>query len=169
MLRQRPVRKLSAVIACYRDAQAIPIMYERLSAVFQAGRRLRDHLRQRRQDDNKGCPRGVGNPRPSRRRHQPQPELWIASAFTSGMNVATGDGVILLDGDLQDPPELIEQLYEQWVSGYDVVYGDRIQRAHHSCSGAYKLFYRVFRAMSYVKIPLDAGDFSLLDRRVVEA
>ena len=86
------------------------------------------------------------------------------------MNVATGDGVILLDGDLQDPPELIEQLYEQWVSGYDVVYGDRVQRdAPFLLRGAYKLFYRVFRAMSYVKIPLDAGDFSLLDRRVVEA
>ena len=92
------------------------------------------------------------------------------SAFTSGMNVATGDGVILLDGDLQDPPELIEQLYEQWISGYDVVYGDRVRRdAPFLLAGSYKLFYRVFRAMSYVKIPLNAGDFSLLDRRVVEA
>ena len=56
------------------------------------------------------------------------------------------------------------------MGGYDVVYGDRIQRdAPFLLRGAYKLFYRVFRAMSYVEIPLDAGDFSLLDRRVVEA
>ena len=92
------------------------------------------------------------------------------SAFTSGMNIATGEGVILLDGDLQDPPELIEQFYEHWINGYDVVYGHRIHReATLLLRGSYKLFYRVFRAMSYVKIPLDAGDFSLLDRRVVDA
>jgi polyisoprenyl-phosphate glycosyltransferase len=91
-------------------------------------------------------------------------------AFTSGMNVATGDGVILLDGDLQDPPELIAQFYEHWIDGYDVVYGNRVRReGTFLLRGSYKLFYRVFRAMSYVKIPLDAGDFSLLDRRVVEA
>jgi dolichol-phosphate mannosyltransferase len=92
------------------------------------------------------------------------------SAFTSGMRVATGDAVVLLDGDLQDPPELIEALAEKWWAGYDVAYGVRVKRvATRFLQVAYKAFYRLFRAASYVPMPLDAGDFSLLDRRVVDA
>jgi Glycosyltransferases involved in cell wall biogenesis len=92
------------------------------------------------------------------------------NAFTSGMSLATGDAVILLDGDLQDPPELIEAFFEKWLEGYDVAYGIRVKReATRFLQIAYKAFYRVFRASSYVPVPLDAGDFSLLDRRVVDA
>jgi dolichol-phosphate mannosyltransferase len=89
-------------------------------------------------------------------------------AFRSGMELSTMDGVVLLDGDLQDPPELIEQFYEQWEAGYDVIYGRRVQREMSWFWGQmYKLFYRVFAAFSYIPIPRDAGDFSLIDRRVV--
>jgi len=92
------------------------------------------------------------------------------SAFTSGMRIATGDAVVLLDGDLQDPPELIEAFYDKWVEGYDVVYGVRVKReATLLLRICYKAFYRAFRALSYVPVPLDAGDFALLDRRVVDA
>ena len=92
------------------------------------------------------------------------------SAFTSGMRIATGDAVVLLDGDLQDPPELIEPFFQKWQEGNDVVYGIRIKRdATLFLQIAYKAFYRVFRSASYVPMPLDAGDFSLLDRRVVNA
>lgn len=92
------------------------------------------------------------------------------SSFTSGMRIARGDAVILLDGDLQDPPELIEQFFGKWREGYNVVYGVRVQRdTARFMKIAYKAFYRVFRAASYVPMPLDAGDFSLLDRRVVDA
>jgi dolichol-phosphate mannosyltransferase len=89
-------------------------------------------------------------------------------AFRSGMELSTKDGVVLLDGDLQDPPELIEQFHNQWEAGWDVVYGRRVQREMSWFWGAmYKLFYRIFAAFSYVPIPHDAGDFSLMDRRVV--
>jgi dolichol-phosphate mannosyltransferase len=92
------------------------------------------------------------------------------NAFTSGMRVATGDAVVLLDGDLQDPPELIEAFYLKWREGFDVVYGERTKReATRFLQVAYKIFYRLFRATSYVPMPLDAGDFSLIDRRVVDA
>lgn len=92
------------------------------------------------------------------------------SAFTSGMRIATGDAVVLLDGDLQDPPELIEAFVEKWRQGYEVVYGERVQReATAVLRVCYKLFYRLFRMASYVRIPVDAGDFSLIDRRVVDA
>jgi dolichol-phosphate mannosyltransferase len=91
------------------------------------------------------------------------------SAFTSGMRISTGDAVVLMDGDLQDPPELIEQFVERWKEGYDIVYGARITRvAPFHMRFLYKAFYRLFRATSYVRVPLDAGDFSLLDRRVVD-
>jgi dolichol-phosphate mannosyltransferase len=89
-------------------------------------------------------------------------------AFRSGMEIATKDAVVLLDGDLQDPPELIEKFHDLWRQGWDVVYGCRVKREMSWFWGlAYKAFYRIFAAFSYVKIPLDAGDFSLMDRRVV--
>lgn len=92
------------------------------------------------------------------------------SAFTSGMAIATGDACVLLDGDLQDPPELIEEFVKKWKEGYDVVYGERVGReAPPLMRLFYKSFYRVFQRTAYVKIPLNAGDFSLIDRRVVEA
>jgi dolichol-phosphate mannosyltransferase len=91
------------------------------------------------------------------------------AAFTSGMQIATGDAVVLLDGDLQDPPEIIPALYAKWLEGYDVVYGVRTKReASLFLQLSYKAFYRVFRALSYVNVPRDAGDFSLMDRRVVD-
>src|SRR5438874_10323304 len=72
------------------------------------------------------------------------------SAFTSGMRIATGDAVVLLDGDLQDPPELIETFFRTWREGYDVVYGQRVKRdATIFLQVAYKAFYRIFRATSY--------------------
>jgi len=92
------------------------------------------------------------------------------SAFTSGMRVATGDAVVLLDGDLQDPPELIPKLVERWREGYEVVYAERADREGRRLKRwAAKVFYRLFRRMSYVDVPVDAGDFGLMDRRAVDA
>jgi dolichol-phosphate mannosyltransferase len=92
------------------------------------------------------------------------------AAFRSGMEVASKNSCVLLDGDLQDPPEIIEQFVSSWREGYDVVYGRRVKReATLFMQVAYKLFYRTFDYFSYLKIPHDAGDCSLLDRRVVEA
>jgi dolichol-phosphate mannosyltransferase len=92
------------------------------------------------------------------------------SAFTSGMRICTGDAAVLMDGDLQDPPELIEKFYEKWHEGFDVVYGQRVSReAPFYMRFLYKAFYRLFRAASYVRVPVDAGDFALLDRKVVVA
>ena len=91
------------------------------------------------------------------------------NAFTSGMLVSTGDAVVLLDGDLQDPPELIADFYAKWCEGYQIVYGERVKRdASLLMRVAYKGFYRLFSRLAYVEIPLDAGDFSMMDRRVVD-
>ena len=92
------------------------------------------------------------------------------AAFRSGMEIATKNSCVLLDGDLQDPPELIEQFVSKWREGFDVVYGRRVKReASLPMQIAYKLFYRTFDTFSYVRIPHDAGDFRVVDRRVVEA
>jgi dolichol-phosphate mannosyltransferase len=91
------------------------------------------------------------------------------NAFTSGMARASGDACVLLDGDLQDPPELIESLHAKWLEGYDVVYGVRTRREMpRLLELAYKGFYRLFHTMAYIHVPVDAGDFSLIDRKVVD-
>jgi dolichol-phosphate mannosyltransferase len=166
-----PVRKsITAIVACFKDELAIPIMYERLVATF---RKIAvDYeiifVNDGSPDECAGVilkltaqdPRVVGVTH-SR-------NFGSQMAFRSGMEMATKEGCVLLDGDLQDPPELIERFYELWHAGYDVVYGRRIKRDMPIVWGMlYKAFYRVFAAFSYVDIPLDAGDFSLMDKRVV--
>lgn len=165
-------KKLSAIIACYRDAPAVPIMHERLTVVFQKIGVDYEII-----FVNDGSPdnaREVLAELVTRDKHviviNHTRAFGSQNAFTSGMQLATGDAVILLDGDLQDPPELIEPFYAKWQEGYDVVYGIRVKRETTPfLRVAYKAFYRVFRKLSYVPIPLDAGDFSLIDRRVVNA
>lgn len=93
------------------------------------------------------------------------------AALTAGLEAATGDMLVLLDADLQDPPELIGEFIALWEQGYDVVYGIRSDR---SSDGFFKrstagMFYRVFNALSDVAIPADTGSFRLVDRKVVEA
>lgn len=92
------------------------------------------------------------------------------SAFTTGMKQATGDAVVLMDGDLQDPPELIEEFTKKWLDGYQVIYGVRKKREQSMgplWEFIYHLFYIIFNRLSYIKVPIDAGDFSLMDRVVV--
>lgn len=163
--------KLSAVIACYRDAPAVPVMYERLVAAFAEVRceyeiifvndgspdNAREVLSELAERDHRvvviNHARAFGS----------------QSAFTSGMRIATGDAVVLLDGDLQDPPEMIPRFVRHWQEGFDVVYGERVKReASLFMRHAYRGFYRLFKRLAYVNVPLDAGDFSLLDRRVVD-
>jgi polyisoprenyl-phosphate glycosyltransferase len=168
----QPTKKLSAIIACYRDAPAVPIMHERLTAVF--NKIGVDYEIIFVNDNSPDNAREVLAALVARDPHviviNHSRNFGSQSGFTSGMRIATGDAVILLDGDLQDPPELIESFYQKWLEGFDVVYGERVQReATWFLQIAYKAFYRLFRSASYVPIPLDAGDFSLIDRRVVNA
>jgi dolichol-phosphate mannosyltransferase len=86
------------------------------------------------------------------------------------MALATKNACVLLDGDLQDPPEIIPEFVAKWREGYDIVYGRRVARvAPLLMQIAYKLFYRIFDAFSFVAIPRDAGDFSLIDAKAVRA
>jgi nucleoside-diphosphate-sugar epimerase/glycosyltransferase involved in cell wall biosynthesis len=163
-------RSISAIVACYKDEQAIPVMYRRLTDTFKkldvdyeiifVNDGSPDNSADRIVEISAKDPHilGITHSR----------NFGSQMAFRSGMEMSVMQACVLLDGDLQDPPELIEQFYHQWTDGYDVVYGRRVKRDMPFGWGVlYKAFYRLFAYLSYVKIPLDAGDFSLIDRRVV--
>jgi dolichol-phosphate mannosyltransferase len=91
-------------------------------------------------------------------------------AVTAGVDHANGDVVVIIDADLQDPPEVILEMVEQWRQGFQVVYAVRAKRKGESPFKLLtaKLFYRVMEKLSDIRIPLDTGDFRLMDRAVVE-
>jgi dolichol-phosphate mannosyltransferase len=91
-------------------------------------------------------------------------------AVTAGMDYASGRAVVLIDADLQDPPEIIPEMVKRWREGYDVVYGKRVARKGETWfkKVTAKLFYRFLRSMTSVHIPVDTGDFRLMDRKVVD-
>jgi len=163
--------RLSAIIACYRDAQAIPIMYSRLVSVFNtigcdyeiifvndaSPDNTSDVLAEICGSDDRVL--AVTHTR----------NFGSQAAFLSGLEISTGSACVLLDGDLQDPPELIEQFFDKWREGHDVVYGVRTSRETSlPMRVAYKFFYKVFSALSAFPVPRDAGDFSLMSRKVVD-
>ena len=91
------------------------------------------------------------------------------TAISAGLRAAGGDAVVVMDGDLQDAPEVIPQFVSRWREGYQVVYAIRARREAAGIKGiAYKAFYRMLRRISQIDIPPDSGDFSLMDRRVVD-
>lgn len=163
--------KISAIIACYKDAEAVPYMYQRLVDAFSnldvdyeiifvndcSPDNTLEVIEDISAKDSKVI--GISHSR----------NFGSQAAFMSGMNIATGDACVLLDGDLQDPPEMIENFVMEWKKGFDVVYGRRIKReAPLLMRFSYKAFYRLLTKVSTFVIPLDAGDFSLISKRVVD-
>ena len=162
---------VTAIIACYKDNQAIPVMYRRLKDTFD---KLKiDYeiifVNDNSPDDSEEVIRTITRRDKRVTGISHSRNFGSQAAFRSGMEIATKNSCVLLDGDLQDPPELIEQFVAKWREGYDVIYGCRTKReATLLMRLAYKLFYRVFDAFSYLNIPRDAGDFSLMDKKVVK-
>ncbi|HOL91888.1 MAG TPA: glycosyltransferase family 2 protein [Clostridiales bacterium] len=93
------------------------------------------------------------------------------SAITAGMDYCTGQAVIVIDADLQDPPEVMLKMIEKWKEGYEVVYGKRIKRKGETLfkKATAKIFYRILSKTTDVEIPIDTGDFRLIDRKVCDA
>ena len=161
---------ISAIIACYKDEMAIPIMYQRLTKTFKEikidyeiifvcdGSPHNDIEVIKKISKNDRRVIGVNHSR----------NFGSQMAFRSGMELSTKQAVVLMDGDLQDPPELIKDFVKKWLEGNDVVYGTRVKREMPLYWDLmYKLFYRILSSISFIRIPHDAGDFSLLDQRVV--
>jgi glycosyltransferase involved in cell wall biosynthesis len=165
------MQKASVVVPCFNEELVLPRLFERLSAAAKTwgmdyevicvddGSRDRtwELLKaQYRVDSHWRClslARNFG--------HQ--------AAVSAGLCFATGDAVIVIDADLQDPPEEVSRLIEKWRQGNDVVYAIRQKRKEGVLKKfSYWLFYRLMAGLVSFELPLDAGDFCLMDRRVVE-
>jgi glycosyltransferase involved in cell wall biosynthesis len=169
----RPV--LSVVVPLYNERGNVAPLLERLGAVTQ---RLRDAYDFEIVLVNDGSTDGTLTAIRGEMQRRPHMVLVNLSrnfghqlAATAGMEIARGDGIVLMDGDLQDPPELIDAFVRKWREGYDVVYAVRRSRQGESRFKVWtaRMFYRVIKRLTKVSIPLDTGDFRLMSRRVVEA
>jgi dolichol-phosphate mannosyltransferase len=161
---------LSAIVACYRDEQAIPIMYDRLSTTMNALGIDYEiiFVNDASPDDTTTVIAALSARDPRVIGIVHSRNFGSQAAFRSGMEIASKEACVLLDGDLQDPPEIITQFVEKWRAGADVVYGRRVQREMPIwLETVYKGFYALFALMSDILIPKNAGDFSLMDRKVV--
>ena len=167
---QEKKESISVVIACYKDAGSIVEFYNRLSAVLPGVARSYEiiFVNDASPDNAESILQDLvaQDPRVVVVNHTRN--FGSQNAFLSGMRVSLCDAVILMDGDLQDPPSLIPELVKGWREGYDIVYGVRVKRRETLFRQvAYKAFYRLFHLLADVPIPLDAGDFGLVDRKVV--
>lgn len=164
-------RKLSVVVPCYLDEPNIEEMARRLTKVLDSVTpfweviyindaspgNAEDILRDLAAKDSRFVVVNLSR------------NFGLMTVFRAGLDIATGDAVVLMDGDLQDPPELIPQFVEKWEKGYLVVYGVRTDRSEglfkNTC---YKLFYWIWRKTSNVDIPANAGEFALIDEKVAK-
>lgn len=169
---QEPIPDYSLVVPVFNEEANLEVLYERVCRVMKDLGGTFELLCV----DDGSCDRTLPT---LRRLHQLNAQVRYLSlarnfghqvAVTAGLNFARGQAVIILDADLQDPPELIPQLVEAWQQGYQVVYAQRLVRQRESWLKkvtAYG-FYRVLNRLVDVEIPVDTGDFCLLDRSVVE-
>jgi dolichol-phosphate mannosyltransferase len=164
--------EISVVVPLYNEQENIGELYRRLTAVLQAlgGRYELVFV-------NDGS--GDATPRLLDELKGHDPHLSVLhfsrnfghqAAVSAGLDHAGGHAVMIMDGDLQDPPEVIPQFVQKWREGYEVVYAVRRQRKEGVFKRAgYFVFYRLLNAISDLDIPLDSGDFCLMDRRAIEA
>jgi dolichol-phosphate mannosyltransferase len=164
-------RLVSIIIACYKDEGSVREFHRRLTEVLPpvAPNYEIIYVNDASPDNAESVLREIA----ARDRHlvivNHTRNFGSQNAFLSGMRIARGDAVVLMDGDLQDPPSLIPGMIEKWEEGFQIVYGNRVKRKESlGRQIAYKMFYRFFRKMAPFSIPVDAGDFGLIDRRVVE-
>jgi polyisoprenyl-phosphate glycosyltransferase len=170
----RPMRPLpatiSCVIPCYNEEENVRPLYERLVRALSNGHAAIEliFVENGSHDATQARLRELAAQDARVRVLVLSRNFGYQGGISAGLAAATGDVVVVMDADQQDPPELIPQFIEKWREGYMVVYGTRAKRAASAFyQFGYKLFYRLFRAFAYIDIPLDASDFALMDRRVV--
>lgn len=163
----------SAIIPVYNEAEVVPALYWRLTRVMEGLGELYEiiFVDDGSRDDSPALLRELWEKDTRVKFLSLSRNFGHQIAITAGLDHSSGQAVIVMDADLQDPPELIPQLIEQWRKGFDLVFAVRQQRRG---DGLFKrataaLFYRIFRYLSATDIPMDAGDFRLMSRRAVEA
>ena len=164
---------ISIVVPAYNEQEVLPEFHRRLSAMLDTLPFAREVVYV-----NDGSTYGTGEVMDALRGADPSVAVLDLSrnygkeiALTAGLDCAGGDAVVVIDADLQDPPELIPELVRHWQAGYEVVYAKRLARDGETLlkRATAFLFYRVMQSLSRIKIPEDTGDFRLLDRRAVQA
>jgi dolichol-phosphate mannosyltransferase len=163
---------LSLVVPCFNEQDVIKLTYQRLVQTLTS--EMFD-LQIVFVDD--GSRDGTGEILAQLASHDPRVEVVTfirnfghQAAVSAGLRHADGDVTAVIDADLQDPPEVILEFMDRWRLGYDVVYGIRTKRKESAFKRvAYSVFYRTFRALASIDAPLDAGDFCLIDRKVLDA
>ena len=164
---------LSVIVPCYNEQDVLRATHERLTSVL-AGMSWLDYelifINDGSHDDTHAILVQLQIVDPHVRVLLLSRNFGHQIAVTAGLEEATGDAVVIIDADLQDPPEVIPQMVQLWRDGNDVVYGSRTDRQGESKFKLWtaKVFYRLINRLSETKMPFDAGDFRLLDRRVVE-
>lgn len=161
----------SVVIPIFNEEEIIPILYERLTAMAASSRVLFEFVIIDDSSTDASLPMLLSI-------HHRDPRFKVISfsrnfghqaAITAGIKHSAGDVIAIMDGDLQDPPELIPVMLDKLVEGYDVIFGIRRKRKESLAKRvAYNTFYRMLRLISSIDIPLDSGDFSVMRRNVVD-
>jgi dolichol-phosphate mannosyltransferase len=162
---------ISVVIPIYNEEETLPQLFERLAGAAAGwGEEWETVLVDDGSSDRSlELMEELAADAPSFRILQLSRNFGHQAAISAGIQHARGDAVVVMDGDLQDPPEVVIELVEKWREGWDVVYAVRRQRKESLFKRAsYNLFYRLLDRLSDFPIPLDAGDFCLMDRRVVD-
>ncbi len=163
---------ISVVVPCYNEEEVINETYNRLIAIFD---KLRDFSFELIFIDDGSIDKTLSL---LKTLHEKDDRIRILNfsrnfghqaAVTAGIDYSIGDAVVLIDADLQDPPEIIPQMIERWMIGIEVVYAVRKKRKETFPKRvSYYLFYRLLAVLSDTNIPFDSGDFCLMDRCVVE-
>ena len=164
-------KKISVVIPCYNESENISAMYERLTNMLRQVTPAWEII----YVDNASTDMSEEKYRALCNRDSAVSIILMArnsgnsdTSYSAGTEYASGDAVVWIDGDIQDPPDLILEFVKKWQEGYDVVYGVRSKRKVGLLLGwAYNTFYKLFNRYSYIRMPLYAGDFCLIDRKVV--
>jgi dolichol-phosphate mannosyltransferase len=169
----RPRPALSVIVPCYNEEEVIETTHARLSAVMAGAGVSHEiiYIDDGSKDATVEKLRAIASNCAHARVVRLSRNFGHQIAVTAGLEFADGDAVVLIDADLQDPPEVIPEMIAKWREGYEVVYGVRTTREGEN---AFKLwtaraFYRIINKLSEVPLPLDTGDFRLIDRKVVLA
>lgn len=162
---------ISVVIPIYNEEETIPELYRRLGPIFAKLNYKYEFIFVDDGSKDGSLPHLLSL-------HQQNKHVKILSlsrnfghqvAISAGIDYASGDAIILMDGDLQDPPEVLPDFIKKWQGGYEVVYAIRKKRKESILKrSAYAVFYRLLKKISYLNIPLDSGDFCIMDKRVAD-
>ncbi|KLU61633.1 hypothetical protein CEB3_c20660 [Peptococcaceae bacterium CEB3] len=168
----RPV-ELSVVVPLYNEEQVLPETYKRLKQVLDSTREPYEiiFVDDGSRDQTLDLARELCRTDENIKLLSFSRNFGHQTAITAGMDHSRGSAVVVIDADLQDPPEVIPAMIEKWRQGFDVVYGRRAARKGETFFKKLtaKLFYKLLRGLTEVDVPLDAGDFRLLDRKACDA